>query len=120
MNKNKNENIFWLKLGYEYSENFFPSDTERYLIFFALFYEGSKDYVRAEGLFREALRKMSDDDSLHYNMVYCLKCYGNMLKDMPDRQKDGDSMLMKAYNLMEDLPSWQPRLEHVLFEEMNI
>jgi hypothetical protein len=119
-NANKNEGIFWLKLGYEYTAKHFPSDTEKFLVFMALFYEGSKDYVRAEGLFRQALKTMEDDKSVSYNMVYCLKSYGNMLKDLEGREKDGAAMLSKAYSLMDGLPGWTNKIDHVLFEEMNI
>ena len=119
-NSNRNEAIFWLKLGYEYTAKYFPGDTEKFLVFMALFYEGSKDYVRAEGLFRQALKTMEDDKSVSYNMVYCLKSYGGMLKDLEGRSKEGDIMLSKAYSLMDGLPGWTNKINHVLFEEMNI
>ena len=57
----KNQAIFWMKLAYDYHEKYLPSDNEKCIMFLALFLEGSKDYIKAEGLFREALRRMEDD-----------------------------------------------------------
>ena len=37
-----------------------------------------------------------------------------MLKDLEGRSQDGENLLMKAYSLMEELPSWESKLEHVL------
>ncbi len=48
-------------------------------------------YDKAEGLFKKVLDMLEESDS--YNKVLCLQLYGNMLKKLPNRYKEGETLI---------------------------
>lgn len=60
---------------------------DRSLVLLAWLCSSSKEYERADTLFKRTLQTLEFDDS--YNKVLCLQLYGTMLKSNPERVKEG-------------------------------
>lgn len=70
-----------------------------HLIFFSLSFIIVDKYIffifkisKAEVLFRKVLLMLEDSDSA--NKALCLLLYGRMLRDIPDRTREGESILL--------------------------
>ena len=48
--------------------------------------------MKAEGLFRKILDMLDESDS--YNKVLCLQLYGKMLKKFPNRETEGQRIVI--------------------------
>lgn len=114
----RSEATFWFKYALKFFEKNDPSNIDRCLITLALFCASSKQYLKAEGLFRRALEMLENSDS--YNKVLCLQLYGQMLTKIPNRQKEGEKLLSEAYSLADQLPFWSNKMIHVCIPDLDL
>jgi hypothetical protein len=64
-----------------------PNNIDRSIILLAWLCSSSKQYDRAEILFRNTLKMLENSDT--YNKVLCMQLLGTMLKKKPEMEEEG-------------------------------
>jgi len=113
----KNETAFWIRYAMKVTEKNDPENMNRILLLLAKFYGSSKQYIRAEGLFRRVLELSENIPETKFN---CLKAYGETLQTITNRKNEGDNMLEEAKNLEKQIHSWALKLDHLSLPEINL
>lgn len=78
----REEAQFWFKYTMKFFEKNDPNNIDRSIILLAWLCSSSKQYERAEILFRNTLKMLENSDT--YNKVLCMQLLGTMLKKKPE------------------------------------
>jgi len=113
----KNETAFWIRYAMKVTEKNDPENINRVLLLLAKFYGSSKQFIRAEGLFRRVLELSENITETKFN---CLKAYAETLQTITNRKNEGDNMLEEARNLEKQIPSWTLKLDHLSLPEIHL
>ena len=81
-----------------------PHMIGRILTFIALNFSVQHMHIKAEGLFRGALERLTDDQ---YEKVECLYFYGLALKKIDIRASEAEDLIKQSRDLAAKMPPWE-------------
>ncbi|EAR94619.2 tetratricopeptide repeat protein (macronuclear) [Tetrahymena thermophila SB210] len=112
------EATFWFKYALRFFETVDPNNIERCLITLGVFCTNYNDVEKAEGLFKQALEMIGENDN--YNKILCLQMYGSLLQRIPNRETEGDQLMAQAHKIAEVLPFWFRKLNYVIIPKLDL
>ena len=116
--KNKAEvGINLLGMGLKVAPDNQDAEFGRLLYIMAHIFGQEKMYVRSEGLFANARQIL--ENNIGFEKVEMWFLFGNMLRQIDIRKKEGEEMIEKGKKEASELPVWYPYLVNLFVPEME-
>lgn len=74
-------------------------------------------FIRGEGLFANATQLL--EKSNRFEKVECCLLFGNMLRQIDIRQREGEELIRKGKAMASEMPFWYPYLVNLIVPEMD-
>ncbi len=84
----------------------------------ASIFDNNKYFIKSEGLFRTAFENLQD--TLEFEYVELLVLYGNSLKQIENRAREGEELVRKAKVKLEQIPPWAEMASYAFVPDFNI